>query len=297
MNSKASEMLALESSLHQALERGEFVIYYQPQVNTSTGKITRMEALLRWQHPDLGLVSPGTFIPLAEENGLIVPIGEWVLRTACAQNKAWQVMGLPPLRVAVNISSRQFQQPNFLSIVAQVLQEIELEPQYLELEITETTVMQDANFTRTILRELQQIGIYVAMDDFGTGYSSLSYLKKFPFHTIKIDQYFIRDLSFDSHDRAIVTAIIALGRGLGLTVVAEGVETQEQLYCLQSLQCEEMQGYLFSRPLSIEKATELLREVWVRSLESKDRNLEPCNRRDDDFPPTLYSLFGVARQQ
>jgi len=288
MNSKASEMLALENSLHQALERGEFVIYYQPQVNTRTGEITRMEALLRWQHPELGLISPGIFIPLAEENGLIVPIGEWVLRTACTQNKAWQVMGLPPLRVAVNISSRQFRQPNLLSKVAQVLQETELEPHYLELEITESTVMQDANFTRTILRELQQIGIYVAMDDFGTGYSSLSYLKKFSFHTIKIDQYFIRDLSFDPHDRAIVTAIIALGRGLGLTVVAEGVETQEQLYCLQSLQCEEMQGYLFSRPLSVEKATELLQTNFSLFSTSKDCSAEPYSRGDLKSPPALF---------
>jgi EAL domain-containing protein (putative c-di-GMP-specific phosphodiesterase class I) len=197
-------------------------------------------------------------------------------------------MGLPPLRVAVNISSRQFQQPNFLSIVAQVLQETELEPHYLELEITETTVMQDASLTRTILRELQQIGIYVAMDDFGTGYSSLSYLKKFPFHTIKIDQYFIRDLSLDPQARAIVTAIIALGQGLGLTVVAEGVETQEQLYCLQSLQCEEMQGYLFSRPLSVEQATELLQTNFSLFSTSKDCGARPYSRGALEFPPALF---------
>jgi diguanylate cyclase (GGDEF)-like protein/PAS domain S-box-containing protein len=264
MNSKASELLLLDNSLHYALERGEFVVYYQPQVNINTWKITRMEALLRWQHPTLGLISPGIFIPLAEENGLIVPIGESVLRTACAQNKAWQDMGLQGLSVAVNLSARQFQQPNLVAMVAQVLEEAGLEPHFLELEITETTVMHDVDFTRAILSDLQQMGVRLCMDDFGTGYSSLSCLKKFPLHTIKIDQCFIRDLAVDPYDRAITTAVIALGHGLNLSVVAEGVETKEQIDCLQSLQCEEMQGDFCSPSLSAENATELLRNAWAR---------------------------------
>ena len=263
MNSKASELLILENSLHRALERGEFVVYYQPQVNINTWEITGMEALLRWQHPTLGLVSPGIFIPLAEENGLIVPIGEWVLRTACVQNKAWQDMGLQGLRVAVNLSPRQFQQPNLVALVAQILEQTRLEPEFLELEITETTVMQNVDFTKTILSKFQQMGIHLAMDDFGTGYSSLSYLKKFPLHTIKIDQSFIRELAVDPCDQAITNAVIALGQGLDLSVVAEGVETKEQLDCLQSLECKDMQGYFFSRPLLVENATELLQNSWA----------------------------------
>ena len=263
MNSKASELLSLENSLHHALEQGEFVVHYQPQVNINTWEITRMEALLRWQHLTLGLVAPEVFIPLAEENGLIVSIGESVLRTACTQNKAWQDMGLSPLRVAVNLSARQFQQQNLVAMVARVLAETGLLPHFLELEITETTVMQDVDFTRTILNQLQQMGICIAIDDFGTGYSSLSYLKKFPLHTIKIDGSFIRDLGVDPHDQAITSAVIALGRGLNLSVVAEGVETKEQLDCLLSLQCEEMQGNFFSCSLSVENATELLRNAWA----------------------------------
>lgn len=266
MNSKASELLLLENSLHNALERGEFVVYYQPQVNINMWKITRMEALLRWQHPTLGLVSPNKFIPLAEENGLIVPIGEWVLRAACDQTKAWQDIGLQSLGVAVNLSARQFQQSNLVAMIAQVLDDTGLEPHFLELEITETAVMQDVDFSRTILNQLQQMGICVAMDDFGTGYSSLSYLKKFPLHTIKIDQSFIEDLALDAYDQAIATAVIALGHGLNLSIVAEGVETKEQLDCLRALQCEEMQGNFFSPPLSVENATELLRNAWTRRV-------------------------------
>lgn len=266
MNSKASELLLLENSLHNALERGEFVVYYQPQVNINRWEITRMEALLRWQHPTLGLASPHEFIPLAEENGLIVPIGEWVLRTACAQTKAWQDIGLQSLGVAVNLSARQFQQPNLVAMIAQVLDDTGLEPHFLELEITETAVMQDVDFSWTILNQLQQMGISIAMDDFGTGYSSLSYLKKFPLNIIKIDQSFISALAVDPCDRAIATAVIALGHGLNLSIVAEGVETKEQLECLRALQCEEIQGNFFSPPLSVKNATELLRNAWTRKV-------------------------------
>jgi diguanylate cyclase (GGDEF)-like protein/PAS domain S-box-containing protein len=258
LNSEASEWLTLESHLHRALERQEFVLYYQPQVNVITGEIIQMEALLRWQHPDLGMVSPLKFIPIAEENGLIVPIGEWVLRNACAQNCAWQAVGLPSVRVAVNLSARQLREPKLLEMVERVLQETQLHPRYLELEITETTVMKNIDRTRTILHELRQMGVSTAMDDFGTGYSSLGYLKKFPFNTLKIDQSFVRDLNSDPNDKAIVAAIIAMGRVLNLQLIAEGVETKVQEHSLLSLDCEVMQGYLFSPPLPVYEATSLL---------------------------------------
>lgn len=266
MNSDASESLTIENSLHHALERGEFVVYYQPKVNIKTWEITGMEALLRWQHPELALISPVTFIPLAEANGLIVPIGEWVLQTACTQNKGWQNLGLSPIRIAVNLSRRQFQQPNLVASVARVLEKTGLDPHFLELEITETTVMQEVKVARAILKDLQQTRIRLAMDDFGTGYSSLSYLKKFPLDTIKIDRSFIRDLAVDSYDQAITTAVIALGHGLDLNVVAEGVETKAQLDCLRSLQCAEMQGYFFSHPLSVENATKLLQNTLAKTV-------------------------------
>ena len=266
INSQASALLALESSLHHALERQEFVLHYQPQINVSTGKITGMEALLRWQHPDLGLLLPCVFIPLAEENGLIVPIGEWVLRTACAQNKVWQAAGLPPLRMAVNLSARQFQQSHLVETVAQILAETSLNPCHLELEITETVVMHDVSFTTSMLKELQAMGVKLAVDDFGTGYSSLGYLKHFPLNTIKIDQSFIRELTIDPNDAAIVTAVIALGRGLNMNVVAEGVETQAQLDYLRSHHCEEMQGYWFSRPMPAATATQFLYSHQPKAL-------------------------------
>jgi diguanylate cyclase (GGDEF)-like protein/PAS domain S-box-containing protein len=259
INSQATELFILENSLHNALERQELKVYYQPQVNSSTGEITKMEALLRWQHPELGLIPPATFIPIAEETGLIFPISEWVLKTACLQNKAWQQkLNLSSLSVAVNFSARQFQQPNLVSIVEQVLSETKLAHRYLELEITETVAMQDVELTQKILRELDQIGVTISIDDFGTGYSSLSYLKDFTIHALKIDQSFVRDLGNKDHQTAITTAIISLAHGLNLSVVAEGVETEEQLNALRILQCEIMQGYFFSHPLSAEEATRML---------------------------------------
>ncbi|MBD2185423.1 putative bifunctional diguanylate cyclase/phosphodiesterase, partial [Aerosakkonema funiforme] len=258
MNSQASELLELENSLHQAIQEQQFVVYYQPQVNVNTGEITHMEALVRWQHPQLGLISPKTFITLAEENGLIFAIGTWVLQTACAQNKAWQDAGLPKVRIAVNLSVRQFQQPSLVETVAQVLQETKLAPEFLELEITETIAMQNVDFSRAKIAQLQRMGVRIALDDFGIGYSSLNYLKKFGFDTLKIDRAFVRDLENDPQSAAITSAIIALGRGLNLSVVAEGVETVEQMNCLRSLNCEEMQGFLFSHPLSAEEASQLL---------------------------------------
>lgn len=258
LTSQASDLLTLQNQLHHALEREEFVVYYQPQVNIYTGSITCMEALVRWQHPELGLVPPEVFIPLAEENGLILSIGEWILRTACAQNKLWQRMGLPALRVSVNLSAQQFQQPSLARAIAQTLQETKLEPQFLALEITETTMMQDVGFARRVLVDLHDQGIAISIDDFGTGYSSLGYLKKFPLQMLKIDQSFIQDLATDSQDAAIVAAVLALGKGLNLEVIAEGVETEAQLDKLRSLQCQEMQGYFFSSPLSAVAATEFL---------------------------------------
>ncbi|MBD2039401.1 EAL domain-containing protein [Microcoleus sp. FACHB-672] len=258
MNSKASELLALENSLHQALEREELVLYYQPQVNITTGEVTQMEVLMRWLHPQLGLILPETFIPIVEENGLIVAIGEWILRTACTQNKAWQDAGLPRIGVAVNLSARQFQQPNSVEKVARILQETGLPASCLELEITETTVMQNADLTSGRLREFHSMGVRLSLDGFGSGYSSLSYLKNFPFNTLKIDRSFLDNLAPKSKDAAIIRAIIALGKGLNIRVVAEGVETSEQKDLLTSLDCEEMQGDLFSQPLSAEEATQQL---------------------------------------
>ncbi|MCL1469472.1 EAL and GGDEF domain-containing protein [Argonema antarcticum] len=258
LNSQASELLGLENDLYYAVKRGEFVVHYQPQVNTTTGEIIGMEALVRWQHPQFGLVSPAKFISLAEETGLIVPIGEWVLKTACAQCKAWQNTGLAGLIVAVNLSARQFQQRNLLEIVAHTLQETGLDPQCLELEITESIAMQNAENTRSIMNQLHQMGVRLSIDDFGTGYSSLGYLKKFPIDTLKIDKSFINDLNTNSKDAGIVNAIMILAKGLNIKVIAEGVETEAQKKCLQSLQCQEMQGYLFSRPLAAEDATRLM---------------------------------------
>lgn len=261
INSQALELLILENSLYSALERQEFIIYYQPQVKIATGEIMKMEALLRWQHPELGLIPPGIFIPLAEENGLIIPIGEWVLRTACRQNKAWQdALGLPSLSVAVNLSARQFNQPDLVSLVKQVLSETKLNPQCLELEITETVAMQDVDFTRKILSDLSNMGVCISLDDFGTGYCSLSYLKNFPINALKIDRSFVRDLAKNTNDAAITTAIIALAHALNLTVVVEGVETNEQRNLLRMLECELMQGYLFSHPILAEDATRLLKK-------------------------------------
>ena len=234
------------------------MVYYQPIVNIVTGKIVKMEALLRWKSAELGMVSPATFIPVAEENGSIIPIGEWVLRTACAQNKAWQEMGLDAIAVSVNLSVRQFQQPNLVSVVGSILQQTQLPASALEIEITESITMQDTDLAKFILKEFNRLGIALSMDDFGTGYSSLGYLKQFPFSTLKIDRSFIKDLHFSPEDMAIVDAIITLGQGLKLNVVAEGVETEQLKNLLKNLGCEYIQGYLFSKPVPAAAATKLL---------------------------------------
>ncbi|MDO8612508.1 MAG: PAS domain S-box protein [Dehalococcoidia bacterium] len=268
MNSKIAERLALENSLRHALERDEFVVHYQPQVNIETGRIVGVEALVRWQHPERGLVSPLEFIPVAEETGLIVPLGAWVLRTACAQNRAWQDAGLPPMRMAVNLSARQFQRRDLLDTVAGVLAETGLPPQYLQLEITEGAAMQDVDLTLAILRELREAGVQISIDDFGTGHSSLSYLKRFPIDVVKIDQSFVQDLTVDPNDAAIASTIIVMAHALNLKVIAEGVETAEQLAFLRERDCDEMQGFLFSRPAPAPELDQMLRRNGRRSRSS-----------------------------
>ncbi|MBF2084192.1 EAL domain-containing protein [Thermoleptolyngbya sp. C42_A2020_037] len=250
--------LALESDLRKALSREELLLHYQPQIDLMTGAIVGVEALLRWQHPLLGFVSPAQFIPLAEESGIICSIGEWVLRTACQQQRAWQDAGLPPMRMAVNLSAQQFQQSSLATSILQTLEETGMEPQYLELEITESAAMRDVQFTTSTLSRLVDLGVQIAMDDFGTGYSSLSVIKHFPLHTLKIDQSFVRDAPHNSSDVAIANTVVALGRGLGLKVLAEGVETAEQVEFLRSIQCDFAQGYYFSRPLPPEAIAPLL---------------------------------------
>lgn len=260
MNAVTLQHLNLENSLRRALERDELVLHFQPQVNLANGRINGAEALLRWRHPEHGLMAPSYFIPLAEETGLIVPIGEWVLRQACAQAQAWRAEGLPFLRVAVNLSARQFREKQLVQTIAGTLKETGLPPEWLELEITESIVMEHSEEALATLRQLSAMGLTFAIDDFGTGYSSLSYLKRMPIQVLKIDQSFVRDIGTDPDDRAIVSAIVTLAHVLKLKVVAEGVETREQLEYLRSVGCDNMQGYLSSRPLEAAAFRALLDE-------------------------------------
>ncbi|MEO5356863.1 MAG: EAL domain-containing protein [Nitrospirae bacterium YQR-1] len=258
MNTKALRRLKLENNLRKALERDEFVLYYQPKINLSTGKVCAVEALIRWVNPQYGLISPLEFIPLAEETGLIIPIGEWVLRTACRESVQWQRAGGVALVMAVNLSARQFKSEDFIKTIEDVLSDTQLRPELLELELTESIVMEDAERTIKILRSVRDKGIHIAIDDFGMGYSSLSYLKRFPICRLKIDKSFVRDITTDPDDEAISTAIIAMAHSLKLDVTAEGVETLEQLEFLRALKCDEAQGYLFSRPVPSKDFLEFL---------------------------------------
>ena len=268
---RALKQLVLESNLRSGLDRSEFIVQYQPQVDVRGFHLVGMEALVRWQHPSLGLLYPGEFVQLAEDNGLIIALGDWILRTACAQNKAWQDKGLLPMCVSVNFSARQFQQPTFITDVAQILKDTNLDPRWLELELTESSIMKDPEEAIEKLHELKLMGIKVAIDDFGTGYSSLNYLKRFPIDTLKIDKSFVSDVCKDPHDTAIVRAIINLGHALDLTVIAEGVETKEQLQYLSALECDVVQGFLFSKALSVAAFEELLVEQRrVTSLTADD---------------------------
>lgn len=272
MNSQAAVMLELENLLHHALEKKEFKLYYQPQINVKNGNIQGIEALLRWEHPELGLVSPTSFLKLAEQTGLIIPIGEWVLRTACSQNKAWQAQGIPPLRVSVNISPVQFQQPNLPTLVKQILTETKLEPHLLELEIAAGALIENVEYGHRILRQLKDLGVYISVDDVATGLASLEHLKQFPFDTLKIDRSYVQELTSDPQDLAVVSALVELGKGFDLRVVAEGVETQQQIELLRSLNCEQMQGFWFSRPLGVEEATKLLPFNYDRTPDSDSKS-------------------------
>jgi diguanylate cyclase (GGDEF)-like protein len=262
MNIRTMARLTLETDLRRALEREEFLLHYQPRIDVPTGRITGMEALVRWQHPERGLVPPLEFIPLAEETGLILPLGEWVLRTACAQNRAWQQGGLPALRVSVNLSALQLRQPDLIERIEQILVETGLDPRHLELEITESILMKNVESTLLILARLREAGIALAMDDFGTGYSSLSYLKRFPLDLIKIDYSFVRDLTRDASDAALVRTIIAMASNLNLHSVAEGVETAEQLAFLRRHGCDTVQGFYFSPPVPAEEFVKLFRSTF-----------------------------------
>jgi diguanylate cyclase (GGDEF)-like protein/PAS domain S-box-containing protein len=271
MNERTLERLRIEADLRHALERNEFKLHYQPQLNLCSGRVVGMEALLRWEHPVLGMIAPSRFIGLAEEMGLIIPIGAWVIRTACLQTKAWQLAGLGELRVAVNLSPRQFTQKALVQSVADVLGETGLEARFLELELTESMVMNDVDQAVTILRNLKGLGIQIAIDDFGTGYSSLSYLRRFPIDVLKIDQSFVSDLALNLDDAAIVRSIISLAHSLRLKVIAEGVETAEQLAFLRLHGCDQMQGYYFSRPLDPAAFERLLRDGARLAMEASER--------------------------
>ena len=259
MSAEAVKRLTLEKGLRLALDKKELFLVYQPQMDMLTGKITGLEALLRWQHPELGLVPPDQFIGIAENAGMILPIGEWVLRTACSQARKWQDEGLLAVTIAVNVSAIQFRQEGFCQLIRKMLNETGLAAQYLELELTESLLLSSADVTFAVLKELKGMGLKLAIDDFGTGYSSLSYLKQFPVSKLKIDRSFVRDVATNPDDAAITTAIISMARSLNLKVIAEGVENEAQMAFLRARQCDEIQGYYFSRPLGVDSVPDKLR--------------------------------------
>uniref|UniRef100_UPI003F4ACFA3 putative bifunctional diguanylate cyclase/phosphodiesterase n=1 Tax=Sedimenticola selenatireducens TaxID=191960 RepID=UPI003F4ACFA3 len=263
----AFERVSLENNLRQAIEKEQLRLLYQPQFELQSGRIIGLEALIRWVHPELGTISPARFIPLAEESGLIHPIGEWVLRTACRQGRQWQQQGIDFGRIAVNIAGPQLQRGNLVNEVIAVLDETQLPTDRLELEVTEGFIMQQAGSAITQLQALRELGLTLSIDDFGTGYSSLSYLKQLPIHKLKIDQSFVRDIPDDRNDMAIADAIIAMGKSLGLRVIAEGVETEAQAEFLKQAGCQEGQGYLYSKPITAEAVEALITEQPALSTE------------------------------
>jgi predicted signal transduction protein with EAL and GGDEF domain len=260
IQSKSLERLSIETNLRFALERNELSLQYQAKVDFKTNTINGVEALLRWESPNLGSVTPTQFIPIAEESGIIVPIGRWVMRTACAQNAAWLRDGLSPVRVAVNLSLRQLMDESLLEDIKKALNDSGMAPNLLELEITESMVMHNPIRMITVLQEIKKLGVHLAIDDFGTGYSSLAQIKNFPVDTLKVDRSFIRNITKDKDDKAITEAIISMGKTLSLTVIAEGVETEEQMNYLMDHSCDEMQGYYFSKPVMPEQFADLLRK-------------------------------------
>ena len=267
MNSQALVALEMEALLKQGLDKEEFRLYYQPQINVDTGKLEAIEALLRWRHPELGLVTPTNFIKSAEKSKLIIPIGEWAIRQACSQNKAWQSQGLPSAKITVSLSSVQFQQPDLTQKIAEILAETALEPHLLELEISAISLMENIDHSKYLLNQLHSLGVHIAVDSFTAGFSTLEYLKQFPLNTLKIDRSLVQQLTNNPQDLAIVSALIELSQGFDLRIVAEGVETQEQVDLLRQLDCQQMQGYWFGRPLAADEASKLLQLNHPENLE------------------------------
>ena len=270
MDLDSERRMTLEGGMRRAIERDEFHLLYQPKIDSVSNKITALEALIRWEHPELGTLPPSEFIALAEETGLILPIGEWVMRRVCLDNRQWQERGLPKVRVAVNLSGFQLQAKNFVATVKGILDETGLAGEYLEFEIGETVIMQNPEFAVSVLTQMRDMGIHISIDDFGTGYSSLAHLKRFSVNTLKIDRTFVRDIELNSTDAAITSAIISMGNSLNLKVIAEGVETEGQFAMLKEKHCDEMQGYLFSRPVSVEAVEGLLRDGLAKREGEKD---------------------------
>jgi diguanylate cyclase (GGDEF)-like protein len=269
MNAQGVERSTLENGLRLALDKKELFLVYQPQIEIATGRIIGLEALLRWQHPTLGLVPPDKFIRIAENCGLIVPIGEWVLRTACSQVRKWQDEGLPAVSIAINVSAVQFRQEDFCELIRRVLHETSLAPQYLELELTEGLLLANADVTFSVLQELKAMGLTLAIDDFGTGYSNFNYLRQFRVSKLKIDRSFIRDVAVNPDDAAITTAIISMAKSLNLKVIAEGVEDEAQMSFLRAHQCDEIQGYYFSKPLAVDKVADKLRGAYPEHVRAQ----------------------------
>ncbi|MFQ5518878.1 MAG: putative bifunctional diguanylate cyclase/phosphodiesterase, partial [Mariprofundus sp.] len=258
LRQQSQDRLQLESELHEALEQDQMSLFYQPKVDTQTQEILGLEALIRWIHPDKGMISPMDFIPVAEESGQIISMGKWVIRAACRQHQAWCEAGLAPVSISVNLSGHQFADEQLLAAIEDILKETDMRAEYLEFEITETVLMQDADAALNILNQMKAMGLKISIDDFGTGYSSISYLKHFPVDVLKIDRAFVKDLPEDEQDATITSAIIMLAKALNLVVVAEGVETAEQLQWMQERGCEQIQGYLFSPPLPADKLMPML---------------------------------------